>query len=462
MATTVETAGGVTRPDGSTTPACWTQYANTADASETLEVTIGLDFGTAFTQVVIGQGSRSYAIPVGSLRDDASEEPYVLPCRLAIAEGGSLSFGRGSGGRTVSGLKLRLMDGNRDAETLTHVIGFMALVLQQARRWFMSQHENVYRHNRFNWNINVGVPTAYYSDTKISDRYRKLVSAAWYVSTKAEYLTLPHVRSVGLEGGALLHPDNIAVFPEFATQVNGYARSPMRRSDLHLLMDVGAGTVDVSVFNVYVQEDEDLFPIFAGVVKRFGADVLCLHRLRTTPNGGLRKEDVDQGVTDDVAHTLRVSRDVLDKLDKPFQKAIHEQANEAVTITRPQYPRSRCWKNGVTFMLCGGGSHLKFYATVGQVMLEKNMPCPLNSVAFPKPGNLFAPGVSEADYHRLSVAYGLSFDQFDIGELRYPEPIDDRPGSSRICRACGGSGGSRGNDCRQCGGKGWFDAVTTG
>ena len=53
--------------------------------------------------------------------------------------------------------------------------------------------------------------------------------------------------------GDIIEDDEISLFPEFLAQIAGYVRSPGRQADLHMLVDVGAGTMDATTFNVHVR-----------------------------------------------------------------------------------------------------------------------------------------------------------------------------------------------------------------
>ena len=46
-------------------------------------------------------------------------------------------------------------------------------------------------------------------------------------------------------------------------------------------------------------------------------------------------------------------------------------------------------------------------------------------MALPKPSDLEAPGLDAHHYHRLAVAYGLSFSSLDIGRITPPGEIPD-------------------------------------
>jgi hypothetical protein len=77
---------------------------------------------------------------------------------------------------------------------------------------------------------------------------------------------------------------------------------------------------------------------------------------------------------------------------------------------------------------------------------------PVKAMKLPKPDQLEANGIREDDYDRVSVAYGLSFDLFDIGEIIKEDDVDDVPAedggsnspgntsNSVMCPRCGGHG----------------------
>jgi hypothetical protein len=47
------------------------------------------------------------------------------------------------------------------------------------------------------------------------------------------------------------------------------------------------------------------------------------------------------------------------------------------------------------------------------------------AVELPKPDNIDAPKLGSAEYHRLAVAYGLSFSAMDLGKIVPPEAVTD-------------------------------------
>ena len=67
-------------------------------------------------------------------------------------------------------------------------------------------------------------------------------------------------------------------FPEFVAQISSYRQSPQRRRDLHLLVDVGAGTVDIVTFHVWEPEETDCYSILEAAVEKLGTHMLLGYR----------------------------------------------------------------------------------------------------------------------------------------------------------------------------------------
>ena len=413
------------RPVGHSTAGWQTQLPDTGPEAPRRQFVIGLDFGTAYTKVVIGETSMAYAVPFPNYLDGGN--PYLLPGIFSMTQDGHARLGAGQVGSNHSDLKMRLLDGDRsdDARQLTAI--FIALVLQHARAWFFNNHGDDYRQFRPDWCVNVGLPTHQYHDDELKDFYRDIVKAAWLASTKPEPLTERLIDDCFVYPNSSLADDNIGLFPEFVAQVNSYVKSPQRQADLHLLIDVGAGTVDVALFNVHENDQGDLFPIFAKSVSKYGVNFLQKAPLR---------EEVSQLLWQQI------------KSDIDFVKT-------------EKYPEFWQFDKVLPFFLCGGGSQVSPYRDLAARMVENASPCKLRKQDLPEPQRLVAPELPAKSYHRLSVAYGLSFDAFDIGQIvPEPETSEEHHGcvgrTNELCPLCRGTGGARGNDCRRCDGRGWL------
>ena len=124
-----------------------------------------------------------------------------------------------------------------------------------------------------------------------------------------------------------------------------------------------------------------------------------------------------------------------------------------------RYRRSTRWETGVPLFLCGGGSKMDFYIDLVD-SIEAGGPYKIRKVSLPKPDRLTAKKLPRDAYDRLSVAYGLSFDALDIGEIIETSEIEDEHdvGSTgpKMCSRCNGGASDPMGRCPKCGGSGWM------
>jgi hypothetical protein len=219
----------------------------------------------------------------------------LYPTIVCLDEGGI--FNLEGHGTEFRGLKENLMrisvvDPGRTEEKLKalmpHTIAYLALLLREARAWFMEEHETDYSGRKILWRVNVGLPASRFDQPHMPMFYRWLVRRAWYLSTLNSPISASLAAKVWAKDrlnddgtDAVLHPDVIAAFPEVVAAVQGYAKSPERREGIHLLVDVGASTLDVTCFRLHAHDHEDHYPIFFASVQPLGGFELFRHRART-------------------------------------------------------------------------------------------------------------------------------------------------------------------------------------
>ena len=466
-----------TTSQGSVTSQSEREIPRSKPEKKPIELTIGLDFGTAFTKVVIGEQRKSYAIPFQTPTNLANQ--FLLPCEFSIDADGACSLGVSENARRVIGnLKMRLIERDFSHESVIEIGIFLGLVIRHSRDWLLNNEQNVYRNRLPDWYINIGLPTDSYHDEELSKVYRDIAALAWRISVAQGPVTLELAKKLvdvsRIQDGARdvfgnhlepsIHPDKIGLFPEFVAQIMGYVRSPSRQPDLHALVDIGAGTVDITVFNVYEKDGEHLFPIFAKEVKNLGVNYLFKHRIEESEFKGEWRLDTTSNAPDDLetASRLGIFLDILKEIDKAPRAELRTAFMSQLAYTRDvRHPKSAKWKDGVPLFLCGGGSRLSFYASLFNELAATGRRYPIVITPLPKPERLDAEGLAEDEYDRLSVAYGLSFSALDIGTIRTTDQVDDvlspTGGELTMCYRCLGSGGPRGNDCLSCGGRGWIN-----
>ena len=412
-----------------------------------IRMVVGVDFGTSFSKVVVGATQVHYAVPFK--RYAVGENPLLLPSALCVVpDVNECLLGTDpQGGVLYDNLKMPLIERNFSDEVQRRGTAFLALVFRHTRGWLFETHGSTYKGRKIQWFINVGVPTDSYDDEVLISTYRSIVQAAWRISvlpgpvtlSRARvYLTLDETKLDKLPAryaDRLLPDDRISAFPEFSAQLAGYVRSPRRQDGLHAMVDVGGGTLDVTVFNVMQRDNEHVFPIFARRVAPLGARYLTEARLHALPKEAARAYSPFEDLPSDTAFRKKygIARIQLENTDESFRARVRSTVAGTLQYTKQhRYPTAPQWdRTSVRYgealpsFFGGGGVLSDFYATLLRGFEGRRPPFRLRGSPLPVPDDLKAPGMIPNAYARLAVAYGLSFDPFDIGQIRRMSEIDE-------------------------------------
>jgi len=425
--------------------------------SEERELVVGFDFGTSCSKVIIQDIviRTCYAIPFDGLAID--RQGYFIPSQVSISENGVFSLEESD--HLFHDMKIRMMESPEqvyeeeiDASLIVIevAIAYIALVLQKAITWFLDRHQANYREIHILWQLNMGLPSRSYDDKLMCNKFYLAALAGWRAAVLNKEINVNSVKdsikqsSTDLQipdkvKAPVLHPDYVEIIPEVISEVIGYARSPLRNEGEHLLVDIGASTFDVSIFTLHSPEGEDCYSIWAAEVELFGC--LKLHRKRISManeiidielmkidgflNGMRPLPQIEDYFYKTTSGLDNVVREIRDKVDVPFFKKCKQLIYAVVINTKNNIlPLSPCWKKRLPVFICGGGS----YSTEYRKLIEE---CDLKAygipgfrvIELPKPEGLDAAGLHSGNYHRMAVAYGLSFSTDDIKEIIPPHVV---------------------------------------
>ena len=419
------------------------------------DIVIGFDFGTSSSKVVIRDSGRqtAYAIPFDFLA--CSNNKYLIPTRIFINDDGAVSLSKGD--YSCSNLKIHLMD-DPDQNVFTAMntgekitatelaAGYMAIVILLARARFLQQTESIYKKTRIHWHINIGIPSKNYDDRKMRKSFKTIAMAAWRISRMDTSITISEIKKYLMEAkdqitskgsgnnpddneSLWLHPDFVNTHPEVIMEVVGYARSPLRTNGLHLIVDIGATTLDTATFIIHDNEGEDVFPILDSAVERLGTIMLHHKRvqaLKASLEQSLREvNDIDPTIPlpDHNSYGIQLSEENILENDNSFFKECSTMIGNAMHNTKRQRdPNSEVWQTELPVFICGGGGR---HASYRKTIDELGQRCAnawdyfrgFTIKDIPKPNHLDAPDLPHEEYDRLAVAYGLSFTSDEIGEV---------------------------------------------
>ncbi len=404
-----------------------------AQPTESRELVIGLDFGTSCAKVVIADREMRHAYAVPMVKA-TGVNAYLLPARLNEVDG---IYTLDDKGVAHTDLKLSLMASPTDDVLCARVCAYLAMVIRSARAWLFSRHKSQYLRADILWSLALGQPADQATSNQSKELFDSLAKVAWILAGKSSPIGVQEAVDEWRDRQASSVADEleILVMPELAAQIHGFVSSSnfdRRSSNICLMVDVGAGTVDASIFHVRKDASGTTsFGFYTSSVEAFGAANMHRNRvswwqpkLRNHENGSKLAEELDSirlpteyrgrfpdlytGYFKGVSATLLGG--ALTPDDEFFQKVRNQVVGQVLF---------KAWKNnllsqqaiqGIPFFLCGGGSRHVFYRKLQETLKHTHGASWLKAEhrELTLPTGLIAPGLNRVDYDRLSVAYGLS------------------------------------------------------
>ena len=422
-----------------------------ANPGRPTDIVIGLDFGTSCSKVVMQSpytlGGRAIAVPFGEMSH--SSTPYLIPTQVFVDKSDSVRLIPTDGATAIRHLKVGILDrliggenGSADEfakDLVACTIGYLALVLREARGWFLTSQSETYGNDHIGWSVNLGIPSAGYDDEEMRAEYETLARAAWLASLDDRPLRMDSIQDAlqraRVDRDCVGIP--IEVVPEVAAQVVGYAKSRLREEGLHVLVDLGASTLDICSFVLHRQGGDDVYSLLTATVRRLG--LLELHRRRMAAT---RKTPPFDSTPDDIVAALPswvsdqipspALRGQLEQCDARFRtECMRLLCGTILDLRQKRDPLSRRWRDGLPVFVCGGGALSGVFRDFLRQANDEatkvwNMKG-LHHRPMPALGLLGADGkpLDPAIFNRVNVAYGLSFPAINIGTIEPPNDIED-------------------------------------
>lgn len=361
---------------------------------------IGCDFGTSSIKLAVRQpyraGNPTAARPAPNLLQ-SNRHPYLWQSVIWFSpDTEEFSLLPGKGKVALEGFKAGILAGGGGKRILPDLAvtrneaaaAFLALQLAHCLGWYGKTLPLGGDAARNFLAINIGIPVAAQDDTKTYRDFRHIVSAARALMPHATCLTHSKVREC-YQASTHDLPAGFDLVPELTAAISGYANEPFARDGAHILIDVGASTLDVVAFNLVNRER---VAAFAAEVNLLGAAALEAARSDGFPDDLFRRACIEQ-------------------YDQVFNYARHPRV-------APRNFDATLRRNPVQLMAIGGGCktavHKEFIArvhpTLGDLkLMHPSPPAQMTSI--------------KCDTSRLLLAYGLTSDIPEQLELRRPSEI---------------------------------------
>lgn len=422
---------------------------------------LGLDFGTAFTKCI-----------ARSLRNESTSWPvefmingrprYFIDSVLRVRGSMKKSPFETSmdDEKTIHFLKMRLLgktsasadlwsDGSTREEAIADAAYFLSHVIANARDYMSKLSKRIGK--SFDGSsggelyINMCMPVAV-QDQPTQEIFLKVLHVAYAVNQgRCESQQLPTYDEIlSCVGNPLSYADAASFctcYPETSANLQSFLKSPARQDGYYALVDVGGGTVDVTLLEYNSRRKTPLWYYHSEVICEGSSQMEM--RLKSIfprfPMHKLRHFKEGKGLPDNVAaENLRLS------LDKVIQE-IHDRVGRAMgscieeSFKRFGYADIRRQKDqirGMRFFFCGNGMCSNPYEHAVRFFHRAWgwMPDP-DSVPFQAPRDLQINPSIDGDggsvFQRLTVAYGMSFMADNLSDCIYPKQIPLRTNNGR-------------------------------
>ena len=396
------------------------------------EVYIGLDFGTAFTKAAVQFMDNIYPIDWKGVAK--LQEKYLLPTEYSEAQNLECFLGQhpdSSPQQLHANLKRSFITSSVSENSLAKASVFLALVLQYVRGWVYHHHGAKLGSRPIGWYLNIGIPSDVLDRDRHARHYTRLADAAWALSlepqSEIKFNRATELLSKSMELDSSLR--NRAAIPELVAQLAGYSKSASKQKGLHALVDIGGGTVDMVTFNVHEANGDDVFPFFVANVKALGSYAFLANRFqKLSIHTSVFGSDVQNilAATDFGKFSGATVRSVQE-VDKVFFRTFQCEFESVLRTThKRRYPSSPNWVTGIRTFISGGGALVPGYQ---EAIRDSHRPqnCPLIKMDLPPHPKVVDIEQHRANYSRISVACGLTFDSDSLGTIRPASEVDDAP-----------------------------------
>jgi len=399
---------------------------------------VGLDFGTSCTKIMHSQADRKLTQAI--IFNHGLEPTYpcfCLPTIAAFNEGRELLLGIEAAKILENkpwdyGLRLFkvVVAGNHEPhfrdnaaeQAFNNYVGehfsshddglpekITAIYLAYAMKLAQEKIHQIpeYRNHNINFTFNICVPIDHIENNKIE----RDVSYG-EKDPKSFYRIDPEAR--------------VFAVPESIAGVASYLRSLQRRQGIHALIDIGAGTTDVSIINLILPNDAhpELIPLWfaAGNIPIGTSKIERLISNHFAYEQNINAKDILrllQCITAGSLSDEQLIRDII--------QILNELRRETYDVWRNAYRhlmQQSAW-NGVPVFVSGGGAEFPFIKNILSLPWWPNIEERFSVRDLPIPEDYDSKN-GQAPFKRMAIAYGLTTPLPKLGKFVLPADAPDQ------------------------------------
>ncbi len=283
------------------------------------------------------------------------------------------------------------------------------------------------------WTINMAAPVEHMSEKSVLDAFERVLKAGELM--EPIFSEEPGPRELYDLLGCYEDARVLAakrkmdcfVYPEIAAEIASMYLSRSARDGIYAFIDVGAGTLDASIFRLYSADEGPQLSFYAATVLKFGAahlESIASRQLAERATGWFRSIKESRASVGSAQFLLpeeagKFLKNANDWIEDKVKMGLQQLLKDAFTKEQHAKP----WQN-LQLLIGGGGSKVPIYTNASKSAfggLARN----LASGVLPVPQDFNLNGLPGEAFHRFAVAYGLSFNDVNLADINLPAQVSE-------------------------------------
>ncbi|WP_299018073.1 hypothetical protein [uncultured Photobacterium sp.] len=428
------------------------EYKKPENTNYSDHIIVGLDIGTSATKVVFRDHNKNQAYAIKLTTDNVN--PFIIPSRVFL-NGNTYSLtGKEN---CLKNFKLDLLENPKNHEAMVIITAFIALVFRHSINIFFSDVGKIYSQSEIDWEVNIGVPADSMNNQELLTVFKIAGVAGLNLGFSSSDITNQKLKYYIelVENGLINHDDSvfnelesdmINVVPELTAQIQGFLKSRKwdKRKNNMMLIDVGGSTVDACYFVITGTDYEPQHNIYTAAVWKNGALILHDGRIswlkRKISENGISAPEIISYLDEIYSH--KISQQALPESIEEYVNTIKINSNNfdikfkndigysishdifLPGVNKYAHPHEKSTK----VFICGGAGDMSIYNDFVRCFNDNiSYSSRMTLTELFIPNNLLADGLVKSNFHRLSLAFGLSHDAEELLHIKLPKDIPKEP-----------------------------------
>jgi len=415
-------------------------------------IQVGFDFGTSFSKCIYRDIMTQKAYVHTPGKNDNDELPFLIPCVVLFKDEVISCWTSNNKLYPVNGLyhlktalvKIAMDDWSnpilRTYEKVTGIQGkeplskliencavfYLGRALGEVKSKIYKQFPGFGAVEQDYIAVNMAIPVGEAECPKVNKLFHNILSDAWALADNLNSISSLDLKKLNELRNSLTanECDGLKnacyVYPEVSANVQGFVRSRLSSEGIYLFSDTGAGTVDQSVFIFHRLDKTEKLTYLCGRVLTLGSGQIEIRAALMSDNTDINylEELRKKKEKEEFNYELSKSRRDIEI------NLINETEKTLATAKCKLHVKSDLERLKIIF---GGGGYCEnpYKRAVLGPFSGHLFSQPVNPevISIPIPHDLELQDYQSRWMKRLSVAYGLSFEQGDLARFIYPRDV---------------------------------------